>query len=511
MNEKKLQNAVKQITLPEESKQKFIRKLDMISQEEHVFQAESTKLPIFRYVITGVVACAVLAVSTGGLFQLTRTQSEIQSEEQFTPGSEMIDFDFSSEEQIYVITQESDTQYFTVSESDTRNFLEYLQTVLTSHIADFQTEFMVGGSKEFIICLQSGWFEFWKDGDDIFMLIENFEEQTYCVAISPEEYETMKIMLANPEEYFDLPYENQDTVLYGDMEETIIDYMFQEKISPFGDVTQMQERFIFVEYAPLYLIPTEEQHQKFADLLHHAEWEKITDIDTRILDLYEGQFFTVYFDSPEERFTVKFQLSGYIMIENTQEVYENQELVSEIHDLFVPSDTLYELNPADALYELNQEQIFEQMFDNEPIEFQQIDNTNFAVVQIPDTPVLIHDETFSRNTVGDYELEEDIQYTISQEQKLHLSDFIASQELQAIAGYPDFQRADNYQKFVVELTEENAFFTVEYDIEHQQYYFILCSQMEAPGEPVETGEYCYFPVTEDFYQNWNTLLANPEN
>ncbi|MDE5769672.1 MAG: hypothetical protein K2H82_09830, partial [Oscillospiraceae bacterium] len=292
------------------------------------------------------------------------------------------------------------------------------------------------------------------------------------------------------------------------------------KISPFGDISQMQERAIFVEYAPLYLIPTEEQHEKLAELLNHAEWEQIQiqKDDPRIPTLEQGEFFTIYFDTPEERFTVRFQMSGLIA-ESLQGLYYNPELVSEIRNLFVPAETLYQLSPDDALRELNCElnidEIFERMFDEEPIEFRQdsdLDSdSNPVTIQLGSTPVLIHDESFSRDAQGNYHVENDTQYLISQERKQQLSVLVASQELQAIVGFPDFEKGDQYQKFVVEFTEQDGFLTLEYDVENEQYYLILCTQMEIPGDPVETGSYTYFPVTEEFYQNWNALLANSEN
>ena len=629
MNEKDLQNAVKAITLSEESKQKISRKLELLSREEHVFQAEPARLPIFRYALSGMMACAIIAVSVGGLLQLTRTPSESQS--QFEPGESMafydpdaqtlFDSDLSGENRIYAIMQESDKQYFSISESDTLALRDALQTTLASRASeDFKTTFMVGGNKEFIICTENSWLEFWKDADSIAIIIQYFEDsekQSYCIGISPEEYDRIKALLANPVAYFDLPatnseqeileylfrekispfgdvsqmqerlifsdyklqyliptqeqheklaellnqaewneiqvadldtsvinseenseenpfftiyfdtpeerftvhfsshitvtgdnsqrlyqlYENSDLVsqirelflpaetryqidpqnnnLFGQLfDEEPVEIVNQESISPFGDVSQMQERAIFTEYAPLYLIPTDEQHEKLAELLNQAEWEQLPADDPQIPILEDGEFFTIYFDTPEERFTVRFQLSGLI-IKDLQGLYYNPELVSEIRDVFIPSETRYQFSPTDALYELTTDQIFEQMFDEEPIAFHP--DSNPVTIQIENTQVLIHDESFSRDAQGNYHVENDTQYLISQERKQQLSDFIASQELQAIVGFPDFEKGDQYQKFVVEFTEQDGFLTLEYDVENEHYYLILCTQMEVPG------------------------------
>ncbi|MDE5755123.1 MAG: hypothetical protein K2H89_11395, partial [Oscillospiraceae bacterium] len=312
----------------------------------------------------------------------------------------------------------------------------------------------------------------------------------------------------------------QNKNLFGQLfDEEPVAVVNQENISPFGDVSQMQERLIFAEYAPLYFIPTKEQHQQLADLLNQAQWEQIQiqKDDPRIPTLEQGEFFTIYFDTPEERFTVRFQMSGLIA-ESLQRLYYNPELVSEIRDLFVPAETLYKLSPDDALRELNCElnidEIFERMFDEEPIEFRQdsdLDSdSNPVTIQIGNSPSFIHDESFSRDAQGNYHVENETQYLISQERKQQLSDLVASQELQAIVGFPDFEKGDHYQKFVVEFTEQDGFLTLEYDVAHEQYYLVLCTQMEVPGESVETGNYCYFPVTEEFYQNWNALLTNPD-
>ena len=110
MSEKKLKNAVKQIKLPENSKQRIIQKLDLISQEENVFQAEQAKLPIFRYLLTGVATCAFVAISAGGLFHLASMHTET-SNQQFSTGSIVLDnaiSDFSNQE-AYFITKESST------------------------------------------------------------------------------------------------------------------------------------------------------------------------------------------------------------------------------------------------------------------------------------------------------------------------------------------------------------------------------------------------------------------
>ncbi|MDE5792545.1 MAG: hypothetical protein K2H66_03370, partial [Oscillospiraceae bacterium] len=119
MSEKKLKNAVKQIKLPENSKQRMIQKLDLISQEENVFQAEPARLPVFRYLLTGVTACALVAISVGGLFHLASMRS-VNSNRQFSPsGNIVLDnaiLDFSNQE-AYFVTKESETQYFNLSES----------------------------------------------------------------------------------------------------------------------------------------------------------------------------------------------------------------------------------------------------------------------------------------------------------------------------------------------------------------------------------------------------------
>ncbi|MDE5792749.1 MAG: hypothetical protein K2H66_04405, partial [Oscillospiraceae bacterium] len=263
-------------------------------------------------------------------------------------------------------------------------------------------------------------------------------------------------------------------------------------------------RIIVLEEYPeeLMIIPTEEQHQKFASLLNQAEWKDTADIDENFMDSLNPSDLNleIYFDTG-------FRLSFYDDVaflfldtkinESNSPAYYSEKLFSKIYDIFVPADTLYDINPDID--------IFEQMVHQKSIESNQD-----CIVQIPDTPILIHDESFSRNSAGEYELETDIAYVISQEKLSQLSDFIGTQELQAFVGYPEFQKANNYQKFVIELTEENAFFTVEYNMEQNQYYFISCSKINIYGESVETGNYCYFPVTEEFYQTWNTLLANPE-
>ena len=644
MSEKKLKHAVKQIKLPENSKQRMIQKLDLISQEENVFQAEQAKLPIFRYLLTGVATCAFVAISAGGLFHLASMRTETSNQE-FSTGSIVLDnaiSDFSNQE-AYFVTKESETQYFNLSESETQDYLENLQVFLTNHIDDLQTDYLASYTDYFILYLKNrNYFEFFNDGNYAYIIIKNLEEQNYCLEITVEDYENFKAMLANPESYFDLPYENADTILYGNVEqdimnamfpetsfgdisemqariiledfsqesensgkyyiipteeeyqkledflnqvtwkkseknieeiaklennwlevimyfispdgekftvhmsnyvivtsndnqtvyeiddlsylETIYDMfassnlkhkltsgidiyeqMFSEKITPFGDVSQLQERITVSEYPEkLMIIPTEEQHQKFAYLLNNSEWNEITDIDENFINELRSQnpIFTIYFNT-------NFILDVYDdilcyydpMKSSLPQCYEMNYLVSELYHIFTPADN--------ALYDINPDiDIFEQMFHQKSIK--SMESVPDCIVRIPDTSILIHDESFLRNSAGEYELESDITYLISQEQKIKLSDFVATQELQAIIGYPEFQRADNYQKFVVELTEENAFFTVEYDTEHHQYYFVLCSQMELPGEPVETGKYCYFPVTEEFYQTWNALLANPE-
>ncbi|MDE5768014.1 MAG: hypothetical protein K2H82_01370, partial [Oscillospiraceae bacterium] len=277
MNEKELQNAVKEITLPEESKKNIIRKLELLSREEHVFQAEPARLPIFRYALSGVMACAIIAVSAGGLLHLTRTPSESQS--QFAPGGSIQDYNsqnLSALEQsgtprLYAILPESDnqnfTQYCSLSDSDTSALLDALQTTLASRASDdFKTTFMVGGNKEFIICAENNWLEFWKEDDSIAIIIqhlENSEKQSYCIGISPEEYDSIKALLANPVAYFDLPVADYAIDLYP---QDILHYLFL--ISPFGDVSQMQERLIFSDYKLQYIIPTEEQHSKLAELLN---------------------------------------------------------------------------------------------------------------------------------------------------------------------------------------------------------------------------------------------------
>ncbi|MDE6729673.1 MAG: hypothetical protein K2J71_02725 [Oscillospiraceae bacterium] len=660
MNEKDLQNAVKKIKLPEESRKNMIQKLELLSREEHVFQAEPARLPIFRYALSGVMACAIIAVSVGGLLQLTRTPSESQS--QFAPGGSIAfdNPDNSDENRIYAIMQESAKQYFTINESDTRELLECLQNTLASRVSDFQTDFMVGGKKEFIICAKSSWLEFWNDGNITAVVIkqsQNSDEmQTYCLEISQAEYDSIKALLANPLAYFDLPSESPATACYPSYEQEILDYMFQESpfgdvsqmqerlifsdyklqyiipteeqhsklaellnraawkeiqvedldtsainseenpfftiyfatpeerfsvhfsshitvtsdnstklyeihdlatqirelflpaetryqidnrknnlfgqlfdeepvevavnqetVSPFGDFSQMQERAIFVEYAPLYLIPTDEQHEKLAELLNQAEWEQLPSDDKQIPILEDGEFFQFYFNNPDhpehpERFTLRFQMSGLIT-DNANRFYYNPELISEIRDVMIPAETRYQLRNPDEFYLLTTEQIFEQLFDEEPIEFDPDSDSDPdpVTIQLGSTPVLIHDESFSKDAQGNYHVENDTQYLISQERKQQLSVLVASQELQAIVGFPDFEKGESYQKFVIEFTEQDGFLTLEYDVTHEQYYLILCVQMEVPGDPVETGSYTYFPVTEEFYQNWNELLANPEN
>ncbi|MDE7122330.1 MAG: hypothetical protein K2O42_09235 [Oscillospiraceae bacterium] len=680
MNEKELQNAVKEIKLPEESRKNIIRKLESLSGksgEEFIFHAEPARLPIFRYALSGVMACAIIAVSAGGLLQLTRTPSESQS--QFAPGGSIQDYNSqnlsaseqSSTPRLYAIFPESDKQYSikqycSLSDSDTSALLDALQITLASRDSDdFKTTFMVGGKKEFIICAENNWLEFWKEDNTISVLIqhlENSEMQSYCIGISPEEYNSIKALLANPLAYFDLPVVDyaidlypQDILHYlflispfGDvsqMQERLIfsDYKLQyiipteeqhaklaellnraawkeiqvedldtsasnsenseefftiyfatpgerftvhfsshitvtgdhsqklyelydpyensdlasqirelflpaetryqldnrknnlfeqlfdeepvevevnqEAVSPFGDFSQMQERAIFVEYAPLYLIPTDEQHEKLAELLNQAEWEQLPSDDKQIPILEDGEFFQFYFNNPDnpenpERFTLRFQMSGLIT-DNANRFYYNPELISEIRDVLIPAETRYQLRNPDEFYLLSTEQIFEQLFDEEPIEFDpdsDLDsNSNPVTIQLGSTPILIHDESFSKDAQGNYHVENDTQYLISQERKQQLSVLVASQELQAIVGFPDFEKGESYQKFVIEFTEQDGFLTLEYDIEHSQYYLILCTQMEIPGDPVETGSYTYFPVTEEFYQNWNALLANPEN
>ncbi|MDE5754792.1 MAG: hypothetical protein K2H89_09680, partial [Oscillospiraceae bacterium] len=331
MNEKDLQNAVKAITLSEESKQKISRKLEILSEENHVFQAEPARLPIFRYVLTSVMACAIIAVSVGGFLQLTRTPSESQS--QFAPGGSIAfydpdaqtlsDSDLSGENRIYVIMQESDKQYFTINESDTRELLECLQNTLASRVSDFQTDFMVGGKKEFIICAKSSWLEFWNDGNITAVVIkqsQNSDEmQTYCLEISQAEYDGIKALLANPLAYFDLPVADYAIDLYP---QDILHYLFL--ISPFGDVSQMQERLIFSDYKLQYLIPTEEQHSKLAELLNRAAWKEIQveDLDTSAVNSEENSSFTIYFDTPEERFTVHFSSHITVTGDNSQRLYQ---------------------------------------------------------------------------------------------------------------------------------------------------------------------------------------------
>ena len=781
MNEKNLKNAVKQVKLPEDSKKRIIQKLELISQEENVFQAEPVRLPIFRYLLTGVATCALVAMSAGGLFHLASMRTQ-NNNSQFSPsGSIVLDnaiSDFSNQE-AYFITKESGTQYFNLSKSETQDYLENLQVFLTNHVDDLQTDYLASYTDYFILYLKNrNYFEFFNDGNYAYIVIKNLEEQNYCLEITIEDYENFKAMLANPESYFDLPYENADTILTGNVEEDIMNTMFSEtpfgdisemqarivledfsqksenseksgkyyiipteeqyqkfadflnqvtwkkskknieeiaklennwlevimyfispsgekftvhmsnyvivtsndnqtvyeidnlsyletiydmfassnlkhkltsgmdifeemsseKITPFGDVSQLQERITVSEYPEKYIIPTEEQHQKFAYLLNNSEWNEITDIDENFINELHSQnpIFTIYFNT-------NFILDVYDdilcyydpMKSSLPQCYEMNYLVSELYHIFTPADnTLYDINPDIAIFEqmfvqelteynsnstekitpfgdvsqmqervtvseypgkyiipteeqhqkfaslLNQaewkdtadidenfmdslnpsdlnlaiyfdtgfrisfygdvaflfldtkinesnspeyysEKLFSEIYDifvpadtlydiNPDIDiFEQISNQD-CIVKIPDIPILIHDESFSRNSAGEYELEADIAYVISQEKKRQLSDFIATQELQAFAGYPEFQRENNYQKFVVELIEEDAFFTVEYDIEQNQYYFILCSQMEIPGEPVETGSYCYFPVSEEFYQTWNALLANSE-
>ncbi|MDE6087542.1 MAG: hypothetical protein K2G25_04080 [Oscillospiraceae bacterium] len=347
MNEKDLQNAVKAITLSEESKQKISRKLELLSREEHVFQAEPARLPIFRYALSGVMACAIIAVSAGGLLHLTRTPSESQS--QFAPGGS-ISQNLSDENRIYAILPESDhqnfTQYCSFSESDTCALMDALQTTLADRPSeDFKTTFMVGGNKECIICTENNWLEFWKEDNNIAVIIqhlENSEKQSYCIGISPEEYDRIKALLANPVAWFDLPVADYATDLYP---QDILHYLFL--ISPFGDVSQMQERLIFSDYKLQYIIPTEEQHSKLAELLNRAAWKEIQDedLDTSAINSEETPFFTIYFDTPEERFTVHFSSHITVTGDNSQRLYqlydpyENSDLASQIRELFLPAET----------------------------------------------------------------------------------------------------------------------------------------------------------------------------
>ncbi|MDE6657784.1 MAG: hypothetical protein K2J88_04285, partial [Oscillospiraceae bacterium] len=197
MSEKKLKNAVKQIKLPENSKQRMIQKLDLISQEENVFQAEPARLPVFRYLLTGMTACALVAISVGGLFHLASMRS-VNSNRQFSPsGNIVLDnaiLDFSNQE-AYFVTKESETQYFNLSESETQDYLENLQVFLTNHVDDLQTDYLASYTDYFILYLKSrDYFEFFNDGNHAYILIKNLEEQNYCLEITIEDYENFKAM-----------------------------------------------------------------------------------------------------------------------------------------------------------------------------------------------------------------------------------------------------------------------------------------------------------------------------
>ncbi|MDE6707054.1 MAG: hypothetical protein K2K06_03340, partial [Oscillospiraceae bacterium] len=167
MSEKNLKHAVKQIKLPENSKQRMIQKLDLISQEENVFQAEQAKLPIFRYLLTGVATCAFVVISAGGLFHLASMRTETSNQE-FSTGSIVLDnaiSDFSNQE-AYFVTKESETQYFNLSESETQDYLENLQVFLTNHINDLQTDYLASYTDYFILYLKNrNYFEFFNDGN----------------------------------------------------------------------------------------------------------------------------------------------------------------------------------------------------------------------------------------------------------------------------------------------------------------------------------------------------------
>ena len=332
------------------------------------------------------------------------------------------------------------------------------------------------------------------------------------------------------------------------------DAMFAENIAPFGDISQMETRFMFTDYAPAVILPTDEQKSQIADLLNHFDYGNRVN-----RNFGYGQYYSMYLNdgTDDEWKQIKFLLEGYISWEEDDKayIYEAPELVSEIENLLTPVTVVYEgdengelhavylddykdynlsayleileeYNQAHPNYQLR---ISDNVLNGEPYavkefvsrtpeEFRQTllesyeeDKKSRPGYQLENEKILMHYEGFSPNDDGTFSLDYDETYNLTQEQKQQLADLLNNEVFDYILmGYREIHHDAFYTKSVVEFTEENAWLTVEYDSEEQEYYLIWCQQMEVPGEPVETGTYMFYKVEPRFAADFANAVT-PEN
>ncbi len=255
----------------------------------------------------------------------------------------------------YFITPDSGTQYFNISDENMQKFSKLLMHTLISNVYNIQFDYLTGGHDTFQMFLSNHcYFTVYRDPDGRGnIVITNLPYSSGGCCLSKVDAAVMDELCSylEPDQYFDTDYQNPETLRrQPGIEEELMNQMFPEKSAPFGDVSQADVTLIFPEYAPCYVIPTEEQKSQLADLLNQFDYEIINKNHDY------GQFFSLYLNHGESWKQIKFYLEGYISWEEDEKtyIYEATELVNEIQNLFVPAAVVYE---EDENGELNEIQI----------------------------------------------------------------------------------------------------------------------------------------------------------
>lgn len=239
-------------------------------------------------------------------------------------------------------------EYFVMNAEQKQEFSELL---LRQYFSDLHMEFSAGGRVSDVLYLENGtYLEFWEDSDCI--LVHNPEtlpNETFAIDIDSdamEQFLTLFDSFKGDSKRVETDHLNH---------ETLMEQMFtQDDTAPFGDISQMDLRCVFVEYAPCYMIPTDEQKTQLAELLNHYAYEKRVN-----KTFFSGQYFTLWLDDHGERKEIICSEEGYIGWEEGigRYTYEAEELIQEIKNLFIPADIVYITNESGDVFDPPKEEI----------------------------------------------------------------------------------------------------------------------------------------------------------
>ncbi|MBQ4466548.1 MAG: hypothetical protein II916_11435, partial [Oscillospiraceae bacterium] len=86
--EEQLNHAVRTIRMPEDARHRLSAKIASLPEDGEVYQAEVEKTPVIRYLLTGLAACAMLAVTGLGIWQISRARPLINPAAQLSDAPE---------------------------------------------------------------------------------------------------------------------------------------------------------------------------------------------------------------------------------------------------------------------------------------------------------------------------------------------------------------------------------------------------------------------------------------